>query len=992
MDPVSRGQPVPGDRRHPHDIIGRDREQSALQAGIDAALKGQGALLILSGEAGMGKTTLVNWGTDYARHRGALVLEGYSYPAAAPRPYGPWLQMVQRYSSTAAISDELRQLQAGTSIDIEDKTALQGTFDRFIDDASAVQPLLLVFEDLQWADESTAELLHFVSRRLANRPVVLLSTLRDDEITSDHPVYPWLTTISRELHGERVALSPLDDQSILEIARRFAGLSANDELRLLGYLRDRSGGNPFFAIELLRMLNERRILYPVDDRWQLGTLPEDDVPSLVHQIITGRLAPLDAKTRALLEATSVAGIEADLDSLLALFPGTSDELDRALNTAIEHRLLSLDPERFVVTFGHELVRSAVYNTVPPLRRRRMHRQLGESMAGQTNPQPDIVAEHLFRAGDELAIDWLAADAELAHNLYAPQAVRDRCERALYLAKRLGVRAPWRVHRLLGLAHETLGNHRAARESLESATRIAAAEGDQRGVWQSLIDLGALWAALDYDHSMAYVEQALACARDIDDPSVIAETLNRLGNCYINGERFGEGIEAHQEALSIFESIDDSDGIAATLDLLGVAHVLASDTATGVEYYRKAIPLLRRLDHRRTLVTALVTAAAAQFGAEHALYATSMQHRAPTDRAVRYAQLDDALTIAREIGWLAGESFTLAIRANVATNYGEFDIALRDSQKGIEIARDIGHLQWQILGLCSLGSLLRELMDIDQARACFEEAQRLATHTGSQFMTGLATAFLASSCIEAGDLNAASALIEPELLRASEHPTTTRLNLTYAMVELSHTRGDDETALELLDQLDNWIPGPENHRAPQMLRVRAQVLTATRQFIDAESLLQTARNTAERYGYLPALRSCLLALHQVYLHQGKTLMAEQTREHAMTVTGRLANSLKPQFPDLAEQYLTKTAEAMPESVPFARNNPAANASDTLTRRELDVLSLVAEGLSDVEVSERLFISHRTVSQHLRSIYGKLDVNNRTAAVRTASERNLLTPDQ
>lgn len=159
-----------------------------------------------------------------------------------------------------------------------------------------------------------------------------------------------------------------------------------------------------------------------------------------------------------------------------------------------------------------------------------------------------------------------------------------------------------LHRARGLAYETLGDFERARADQETAFQMARGASDRHAEWQSLLDLGSLWAGRNYAQAGDYYQRALALAHTLDDPAVLAHSLNRLGNWYLNAEQPGESLRYHQEALATFQAFSDLSGKAATLDLLGMASLLGGDLQQSAAYYEQAIALSRKLDQRQRCQT------------------------------------------------------------------------------------------------------------------------------------------------------------------------------------------------------------------------------------------------------------------------------------------------------------------------------------------------------------------------------------------------------
>jgi tetratricopeptide (TPR) repeat protein len=256
-----------------------------------------------------------------------------------------------------------------------------------------------------------------------------------------------------------------------------------------------------------------------------------------------------------------------------------------------------------------------------------------------------------------------------------------------IALRPGNDAGPHVYRLRGWAHDSAGAFEQALRDYEHALAVARRSGDVREQWQSLLDLGALWAARDYRRAGAYCREAVDLARSMGDSTALGHALNRLGNWHLNAERPNESLRYHHEALEIFEGIGDRQGLASTLDLIGVVYAMVGHVAQGLRYFERAIPLLRQLDDLQTLSSALTNAAGVASGTWscQAVPRPTM----PDSLGAASGVAHEAIQVARDIGWRAGEAFAL-LSASVAMVWrGDVRAGLQGLYNALDIADETG---------------------------------------------------------------------------------------------------------------------------------------------------------------------------------------------------------------------------------------------------------------------------------------------------------------
>ena len=298
-------------RRAQPPLVGREREQALLRDQLAAALAGEGSLVLLGGEAGIGKTALAEALLPEAAEQGALVLVGRCYDLSETPPYGPWVEAFDQ------LPDEFDRASLPAPLGDGEPAASQAAlFARVRDFLAAVatrQPLVLLLDDLHWADPASLDLLRYLARQVMGLPLLLLVTYRADELTRRHPLYQLLPLLVREARATQLDLRALPNEAVRALLRARYALPAAEEAQLVAYLRERAEGHPLFVGELLRTLEEEGTLRPSDDGWALADLGQVRVPRLLRQTIEGRLARLAEEDQRLLAVAAVIGQEVPLD-------------------------------------------------------------------------------------------------------------------------------------------------------------------------------------------------------------------------------------------------------------------------------------------------------------------------------------------------------------------------------------------------------------------------------------------------------------------------------------------------------------------------------------------------------------------------------------------------------------------------------------------------------------------------------------------------------
>ncbi len=477
----------------PSTLVGRDRELGVLHEQFVAALAGEGRLVLVGGEAGIGKTALVETLGREAEAQGALVLTGRCYDLTQTPPYGPWIGLFGQYlRADRRPSPPPVFAQRGTLGPVASKAALFREVSDFFTAAAAERPLMLVLEDLHWADPDSLDLLRNLAHDLAGQAILLVATYRADELTRYNPLHALLPLLVWEAGATRLDVRRLDAHDVHALVTARYRLPAPDSARLGAYLARRTDGNPLFLGELLRTLAEEQVLRSSDAGDVLADLRDVRIPLLLRQVIDGRLARLGAAAHSLLAVAAVIGQEVPLDLWAEVSGAEEETLAEALERAKEARLLEEWAEGNRTHFVHALIREALYEGMLPSRRRRLHRTVGETLAARSDPDADAVAHHFQVAGDERAFPWLIQAGDRAQHAYAYVAAGDRFEAALAILElgdtTIGERAwlLWRLGRL-----RRFSDPLKAISHFDEAMEFARQASDQILIGNSLLDHGML---------------------------------------------------------------------------------------------------------------------------------------------------------------------------------------------------------------------------------------------------------------------------------------------------------------------------------------------------------------------------------------------------------------------------------------------------------------------------------------------------------------------
>jgi len=577
-------------------FIGRAQEMATLRAAIDAAFGGHASLVMLVGDAGIGKTRLAEEAGEYARLRGAQVLVGRCYEGEAASPYSPFVEVVCEYISTrpddtlraemgdtapelAKLVPEIRQRisdlpppQAGGQ-EVE-RTRLFDSVASFLVNASKVNPIMLHLEDLHWADKASLQLLQHLARRLKGSRFTVVGTYRDVEVDRSHPLSTMLAELRRERLYERVLLRGLSESEVKELIQatwqqQVGGGPGEAFVRAILHETE---GNPFFIEEVLRHLVESGGMYRRDGSWvaDLKAIDEMGVPEDVRDVIGRRLARLSETTNRVLEGAAVLGREFEFEVLSCISGLGEDTMVPAVEEALSHRIVleSQDRGRPRYMFTHWLVRQTLYEELSLPRRQQLHLKAAQAIeaAHEHSLEPHLaaLANHCRRAGTaadpKKAIDYSIRAGRAAYALFAYEEAEAHWRAALAIMDEQGGGDRKRRAELLWLLGDTLvsGDARAV-EYMEAAATLYEELGDNQAACEVHSRIGlylsATFALMDLRRAMPHFTKAEAFL--VKQPESAAHALFYLSmaGVYIWTLRIGDGLAAGKRAMEISERLD-----------------------------------------------------------------------------------------------------------------------------------------------------------------------------------------------------------------------------------------------------------------------------------------------------------------------------------------------------------------------------------------------------------------------------------------------------
>ncbi len=916
------------------------------------------------------------------------MLVGHCYDLREAPPYGLWTDLLDRLPPRPGLPP-LPLLVGAPGGEAAGQAARFARLRDFLlalarPDAGRGTALLLLLEDLHWADPASLDLLRFLARALDRAPLLLLATYRAEEVGRAHPLYALLPALVREARAARLDLRPLGDDGLRALVRGRYALDGWAEARLVAYLHERSEGNPFFVGELLRALEAAGMLRREAARWRLGTLAHTRVPTLLRQVLDGRLARLGAEAYGLLAVAAVIGQTVSLPLWAAASGADEGALAGALERALGASVLEEAPDGRGVRFAHALIREALYEGLSLPGRGRLHARIADTLLATPAPDPDAVAYHLRRAGDPRAAAWLVLAGERARRAYAWLTAAERYAAALALLETQGAPAGERGWLTLRLARlHYYADAPLALGHAETAAHLAGAASDPLLAALATFLAGSLHCLLGaVDRGIARMEAGLAAldalpaaARLPPGAAVPLDPASRRGTVvswlavvgrYAEALATAGRVPLDAAAPPTTDWFDDS----ATSDALyglGLAHAGLGRPAAARAAYSEAREYNRAIGHHQQ-VGAL---AEGELG-------VILRYQADRQADLRHLTDEAVQSFARAGGAAFLAPYTMRLPLLVLNGQWAEVRRLTAALDDLPLSPIP-----RMLITSRLGPLARAQGDATlawtQVRTWLPSGPAAAPGDAWFVEAQVFQRLAAALALDGADLPLAALWLDAhDRWLAWSGAVAGRSDSQLLRAAYQRAVGDRAAAR---DHAARALAHATEPRQPLALlaahRLSGELDTEAGQHADALAHLDAALALADACAAPYERALTLLALAELRAAEARGAAAARLLAEARATLAALgARPALARADALAARLAAPAPPAPPPAVPFG-----------LTAREVEVLRLVAEGLTDAQVAARLCLSRRTVSQHLRSIYNKLAVPTRTAAARVAVAHGL-----
>jgi DNA-binding NarL/FixJ family response regulator len=950
-------------------LVGRDRERAELLAALEATAAGHGGVVLVGGEAGIGKTRLAS---EALAESGLLVLTGEASEEATPA-YAPVVAALRSYlrhqhdglADCGPLTPYLGLLlpELGAPPGAADQATLLEALRCAFETAAGRQPLAVMLDDLQWADDTTVtRVVPLLAAALADRRALVVGVYRTDEIPRGHAIRVLRRDLRRAGRLRELTVDPLDAEATAALATQILG--AEPSPSLAGILYDRTQGVPFFVEEFTAALRASDRLRPGRRGVELAGDAALPIPDTLRDAILLRAAQFSQEARGLLEVAAVAGGRFDL-ALVAEIAG-----DAGLDEAFESGVVQ-EAGRGEGRFRHALAREALYGAVPWTRRRTLHRLLAERLKEQ-DARPALLAKHWLAAHDHrLACPAIVAAAEefASVHAYRDALIAGRSAAEIWPE---GEDEEGRIALLeqIGCCAQLCGELQDAVSSWQEVAEIRRLAGDTLRYGEAQRQLATAYELQGAsERALSARREAAASFSRCRRPAEAASELVVAAAYLDSAGSLGAALELVEAAREEAERAGRRDLQVRVLGIEGTVRAKLGELEAGLRAAREGLELALAEDLASTAVDAYQRVANALENAG--------------DYRAAWQTYQSALTFCEARGEHAAAQICLVCLGAILFFTGEWERAVELDHQILESPHAPHGVRMgakQHLGL------------IGAARGDAKRARRLLAESGAYAERFERQRMAVWDALGQAWLDESEGMVDVAVERCrlilsrwgqseSLHYPVPALRWATTFLARNGVDREARACAAALARLAGETANPEAkaalaHAIGEVSLLDGEIERATEQFSSALDVL--------RHLDLP------FEAAQTQVRAGVALAAAGERAQGVEqLTSAYRTARKLGARPLAARAVQELA-ALGEKVEqrLGRRAAALLGGPGLSRRELEVIRLVALGQTNREIARELFLSPRTVDMHVRHILGKLRCRSRADATRKATELGLI----
>jgi tetratricopeptide (TPR) repeat protein/KaiC/GvpD/RAD55 family RecA-like ATPase len=864
-----------------------------LKEAADKTVSDHGGLIFLYGEAGIGKTRLTKEVRAYARQRGMQILYGRClslFRMDGVPPYSPWKEVIKEYLQISTpeqlqkavgyypgeiykIVPEIRQKLIAfyesppLSPEMEQDRLFEAV-SQFFTNISKTTPLMVILDDLHWADSSSLLLLHYLARGIFRENLLLLCTYRDTEIEENHPLSLVMTELNRARLLQSVQLKRMSPDEITEMVRLILGqMDVSKEFCELVY--EKTDGNPFFVEEIITSLKEEGIIVPEGNKYKINEVSAIEFPKTVKDVLKARLGRLDEECLNVLTMASCIGNDFTFEALREVTGFEQSKLLEIMEKILKTGLLKCRAKHGedICAFVDVLIRDVLYAEVSPLRLRKIHTIVGFALekvyAKNIDEHFGELALHFLESGDKKkAMDYFLKAGEKAEKVYANKEAASYYGSALELLEEEKDNLQEKAHVLevLGDIKKLAGDFETSLARWDEASRLWEQLGKKEKAARVFRKTAyVIWAKTgDSKKAKGYYDMALKILEVQPESVELSDLYVNMSEMCWHSLDIPEATVLVEKALKIAEKLNAYEIVSRSYMIMAII-VAPSNRKRASEYSEEALKIALNHGFVKEAVQAYTNLANSAFGPIN------------TERRRQFAV--EGYELAKKTGAVSNQNFIGSILAGMYFGEGETDKALLLNEESITFNRKVGNLHHLPISLNALGAKYLVLGDWEKSEKCFKEALIVAQKTNDVPAIGHACWYMGQLLVEKGEYVEARRIVI-EMYKQYEKAGAS-LWLAYAaglIAYISVEIGDLETAENYVKKMEQIPEGSETQVYNIILARRAMIFRAQKKWNEAleyfEKSLKQRHLGSDFWDTYSYAKRFLLEYARVYLERNQ----------------------------------------------------------------------------------------------------------------------------
>ncbi len=761
-------------------FVGRKDEMSFLLEKLDHVKNDNSLAILIEGDAGIGKTQLVNEFKHKAISAGFEFLMGKGHYDTS-EPYLPFKEAFEVYSEkdenkVAPLKLIERGDEEGERIPLKDEEVQKRRRDlifsqtvKNIRELAKKRSMIIFIDDLQWTDKATLMLFHYLSDNLKDVPILFISALRLQNVSDNDFLDEVLQRMRREDLFDELKLGPLKWKDTKEIAQGLTGeINIPDEFVQL--IHDISEGNPLFSKEIIKEMLEEDIIDPQNNKFPTKK-GDIELPEVVGDIIEKRIRKLNREDLRILQTGSVIGEEIRFSLLQSVTNIDPFDLLESVDILTETGILEENPEEDRLYFSHGLIRKYVYENIPKSLRKTLHNQVGKSMEKEFEENIEKYYSSIglhYKKADEFdkGFEFYRKSGEKAESLYAHEDALEMYDEALDLIEKgdLNEKKRWKILERHGDVNKIIGDYDVSLEHYDKIPKDEIKPKYKQRIYRKMASVYARKG--EFDKALEAIEKGLAegeeesietckllsrrgyiikrqgrydeaekdfltsldICENFDEYEAYANINQGLGTVYLYFGEYEKSINHLDIALEEFDKINDLHGKSSSLNTLGTVYFKKGDFDKALERYEQSLELREKIGDKRDISSCLNN------------IGTIYSRKGEFEKAIEYYR--KSLELWEEIGYQQGVAIVLINMGDYYYERNELDSALKKLKKSLDISKNINYFVGITTSLANLAKTYLLKGELDEARETYREGLKLCKDTKYEqlvptLLTGLA---------------------------------------------------------------------------------------------------------------------------------------------------------------------------------------------------------------------------------------------------------------